>query len=491
MRNFQQMNRFYQPRKDLIRGMQQQGMSTAPVQHWTQGLGRIAQALVARHLDKKLQGEMDSEMETRKGKMAEMIKSMMTEKIGEEDIGIEEQFQEQGGLNKFTPPTPESLGILPPIDEVTGEPQKSYANDMDKFKIITDSQTIADGGIPGNVLSPGSNEMFMGKFTQPQRYQGTGEGYTRATNDIMGLGKMGKMAMAMNEMSPGGMDMSPLMQYQMLQEGRKYSADLLDKQYKRDRSDKATDSNIAFGRAKELKGIFPPQKNPEAYREWVLAKKVDNYKGSLEDWKKMSRTQTEKIPLGYATTKDGGLRVLPGGPADVKAQPLPPTISKTIADNINLMGTSKGISKDMAALEKQLNSKSLDLGFWANMGNWVKNQDFVPFYKTDKESANFASFKSTLEKLRNDSLRLNNGVQTDGDAQRAWSELFQNITSPVAVKQRLKEIKAINQRAMQLRKMEVDFYNKEYKRDPFDLDSLPSQQTIGLDSANDDPAGIR
>jgi len=62
-------------------------------------------------------------------------------------------------------------------------------------------------------------------------------------------------------------------------------------------------------------------------------------------------------------------------------------------------------------------------------------------------SQNFASFRADLERLRNESLRLNKGVQTEGDSQRAWNELIANINDEGVVKQRLEEIKGLNEQA--------------------------------------------
>ncbi|MNY53581.1 hypothetical protein D3C86_1893470 [compost metagenome] len=75
---------------------------------------------------------------------------------------------------------------------------------------------------------------------------------------------------------------------------------------------------------------------------------------------------------------------------------------------------------------------------------------------------------STLEKLRNDSLRLNKGVQTEGDAQRAWNELLANINDPKLVEQRLGEILAINQRAGELRGLSNDSMRANFGHDPMD-----------------------
>lgn len=93
----------------------------------------------------------------------------------------------------------------------------------------------------------------------------------------------------------------------------------------------------------------------------------------------------------------------------------------------------------------------LNLGPWTNRGAEILNWSG----QSNENSRNYASFVSTLEKLRNDSLRLNNGVQTEGDAQRAWNELFKNLNDEGVVRQRLAEIQRINNRAIEFRRGRV------------------------------------
>ena len=95
---------------------------------------------------------------------------------------------------------------------------------------------------------------------------------------------------------------------------------------------------------------------------------------------------------------------------------------------------------------------------------------------SSSESRNFATFKSNMERLRNESLRLNTGVQTDGDAQRAWNELFQNITDTNLVKQRLQEIQRINKRGAELQKLKVDGIRANYGYEPLDVSPQMNQR---------------
>ena len=112
----------------------------------------------------------------------------------------------------------------------------------------------------------------------------------------------------------------------------------------------------------------------------------------------------------------------------------------------------------LSGFESQIEAGELQLGPISNLtaqGRNFANQSSV-------QSRNFASFRSGLEKLRNDSLRLNQGVQTDGDAQRAWNELMDNINDQEVVRQRLAEIRTINARGVELQRKKLAAIDSNY-----------------------------
>lgn len=176
-----------------------------------------------------------------------------------------------------------------------------------------------------------------------------------------------------------------------------------------------------------------------------------------------------KPPSGYRWTASGALEAIPGGPGDkaqqTQAKPMPATALKMQNDALDMIGISSSIQADLGAIEEQIKTGALDFGPVKNLVNNARNIAGV----STEQSRNFATFKSTLEKLRNDSLRLNKGVQTDGDAQRAWNELFQNINDPGVVQKRLAEIKSINARAVDLRKREVEDIRNNYGQPQYDF----------------------
>lgn len=152
-------------------------------------------------------------------------------------------------------------------------------------------------------------------------------------------------------------------------------------------------------------------------------------------------------------------------------KPIPATALKMQQEGLDAIATASGMNADLDAISKQIADKKLKFGPASNLANSALNAVGM----STEESRNFASFKSTLEKIRNDSLRLNKGVQTEGDAQRAWNELFQNINDTDLVSQRLAEVKRLNDRAVQLRKLDIDNVRVNYGHEPLDTTSYSNQ----------------
>lgn len=110
------------------------------------------------------------------------------------------------------------------------------------------------------------------------------------------------------------------------------------------------------------------------------------------------------------------------------------------------------IDAELGRFARMIESGALNLGPVSNTIGGVRNALGV----SDENSRNLAEFRSTLERVRNDSLRLNSGVQTEGDAQRAWRELLDNINDPRLVQQQLRRIQGINARARQFRQQRIN-----------------------------------
>ncbi|GAB4063943.1 hypothetical protein KHC28_14280 [Ancylobacter sonchi] len=133
-----------------------------------------------------------------------------------------------------------------------------------------------------------------------------------------------------------------------------------------------------------------------------------------------------------------------GGVKRPAPKSLPAAVQKAEADDLQDIQTLGGINDMLGRFDQQIEAGNLPLGPVSNIMSGAKNW----IGSSDEGSRNYASFMSGLEKLRNDSLRLNKGVQTEGDAERAWNELLNNVNDPAVVRQRLAEIQDINRKAI-------------------------------------------
>jgi len=155
-------------------------------------------------------------------------------------------------------------------------------------------------------------------------------------------------------------------------------------------------------------------------------------------------------------------------------KPLPATIVKEQQKLRDQIDTASQMNKMLSTFEKQLDDGKLNLSLTGNLANKARNY----LGASTDESTALASFQSGMEKMRNDSLRLNSGVQTEGDATRAWNELFANINDEKVVKQRLAEIRGYNESAINFKKADINAMRSEYGKGEFDDSSYTKQTTV-------------
>lgn len=154
-------------------------------------------------------------------------------------------------------------------------------------------------------------------------------------------------------------------------------------------------------------------------------------------------------------------------------KPMPPAALRMQNDALDAIGTANALQADLLSFKKEVDAGGLPLGPVQNKlyeaQNWAG--------KSSPESQKYASFIANLERLRNESLRLNKGVQTEGDAVRAWNEVMKNINDPKLVSARLAEVAKINARASDLRKLEVDQIRANYGNPSLDTGAYENQPT--------------
>lgn len=177
---------------------------------------------------------------------------------------------------------------------------------------------------------------------------------------------------------------------------------------------------------------------------------------------KPDTTASRLVPMPDPNSPSGFSFGVPK-PGDAAAPPrstprLPPAIQKAEDEDLEAINLSTGIDKDLGSLLAQIQGGGIELGPIDNTISGIRNWAG----QSNEKSRNFASLKASLEKLRNDSLRLNKGVQTEGDAVRAWNEILASINDAPLVMQRLGEVQLINQRAVELRQKLIDNRRRSY-----------------------------
>jgi hypothetical protein len=171
-----------------------------------------------------------------------------------------------------------------------------------------------------------------------------------------------------------------------------------------------------------------------------------------QPWRPPERPVSEEL-VQVATPE--GPRLLPRSQAagmepwraPERVPPIPQFLQRAESDDLELMGTASNINAMLNRYAGMMERGEIPTTLVGRGTAFVQNN----LGRSTPESQNLASFRADLERLRNESLRLNNGVQTEGDAQRAWNELIANMNDPGVVARRLQEIQGYNQQAIELR----------------------------------------
>lgn len=142
----------------------------------------------------------------------------------------------------------------------------------------------------------------------------------------------------------------------------------------------------------------------------------------------------------------------------------PAHVQRAEGDDLEILGTANNINQMLGRYEGMMARGEIPTTLVGRGEAFIRNN----LGASTPQTQNLASFRADLERLRNESLRLNNGVQTEGDAQRAWNELIANMNDPAIVQRRLREIQGYNQQAMELRQNLINARRENYGLPPLD-----------------------
>ena len=172
--------------------------------------------------------------------------------------------------------------------------------------------------------------------------------------------------------------------------------------------------------------------------------------------KPKARPATAAEKAAYQISANTPAMIMPDGTFKIietpAGKPLPVALQNAEDKDYEKIDGHEVIADQLGGFVNQIQSGKLKLGPVSN--RLAEARTYAGM--ASQEDANYNSFVSGMKKMRDDSLALANGTQTEGDAKRAWEQLFANMNDERVVTQRLKEIQAINARAVKFRQDQID-----------------------------------
>jgi hypothetical protein len=154
-------------------------------------------------------------------------------------------------------------------------------------------------------------------------------------------------------------------------------------------------------------------------------------------------------------------------------KPMPAAALKMQDESVEALSAAQRIQNLSSSLLEKVTpdntgKRKLDLGPVNNAAYAARNYAGA----STPESVEFGVMKTDLEKLRNDTLRLNKGVQTEGDAQRAMNEVIQSINDPSLFAAAMTRLNEVNAQAEELQKLQIDDIRSNFRQSPYDYSRL-------------------
>lgn len=137
-------------------------------------------------------------------------------------------------------------------------------------------------------------------------------------------------------------------------------------------------------------------------------------------------------------------------------------------DAVDFSNAALMASNDAIALADRLDNGEIELGPLANLSSKARNfmGDSTP------NSRGYQELSSNIETLRNTTLLLAKGVQTEGDAQRALNQLMENMNDSKVTAMRLRQIAEMNKRNAELYRQKTNNVRADAGFPPYNFESF-------------------
>lgn len=173
----------------------------------------------------------------------------------------------------------------------------------------------------------------------------------------------------------------------------------------------------------------------------------------------------------YGATPEEKRRMVIGREgAAAGAKPLPVGALNQLMQVEDALGATANVSAIIKKHADRMKNGELVVGPVDSLGAMARTKLGI----TNANDVNLNEWRSDLTRIVNESLRLNKGVQTEGDAQRAANELM-TATDQQTASRALRRLAEFNQRAIELQKRKRETIRKNYGQDA-NGDPLGTQQ---------------
>lgn len=200
--------------------------------------------------------------------------------------------------------------------------------------------------------------------------------------------------------------------------------------------------------------------------------------------------QPEKVQSGllgggkytYTKDRDGNIKVKRSDVFDdivaaeqkaKAAKPLSSGVQKAEDEDFGAIDTASNILSETQDFMSLIDEGKLSFSPLAG----VTDDLSLMFGGGDEDTLNRQSFDLFLQRLRNASLRLNKGTQTEGDAERALQEIVNNRNNTKAVRKALQDLQRANERAVEERKRNINRRRKAQGAEAFSFDDYTTPTT--------------
>lgn len=140
--------------------------------------------------------------------------------------------------------------------------------------------------------------------------------------------------------------------------------------------------------------------------------------------------------------------------------PMPEGALKELNNAQELQARFNATKADLMETNKLISSGKLDLGLLENMAN--RGLNYVGM--SNENSRNYSTFKSTIENLRNNILLAAKGTQTEGDADRALSQIINDINNNKNVEKRFNELIKMNDNYEKIEQSKINNISENYQK---------------------------